>query len=159
MYQLQVKAVVVATQFPQADGWRVTVDIDAMERGLGGQSVEKQEAAQFFEKQLRERGVTFGAHPTFRRADIVAEHPTRGIMVVEVEGRSSRQREQAVYSALGQTLLLMRRFDASIGYAIAVPDSEDWVRQLRKVPGVVTSRLNLKLWAVSEQAVREIVPE
>jgi hypothetical protein len=33
--------------------------------------------------------------------------------------------------------------------AIAVPDTEDWRRQLRKVPRTVTERLHLQLLAVS----------
>lgn len=37
MYQLEVKRHLVEYQFSPADGWEVTVDVDAMERGRGGQ--------------------------------------------------------------------------------------------------------------------------
>ena len=38
----------------------------------------------------------------------VAEHPVHGMWLVEVEGTSSRQGEQTVYSALGHLVLLMQ---------------------------------------------------
>ena len=160
MYQLEVKAALVARQFPRSAGWSVTVDIDAMERAKGGvHAAGKQERVAVSEREIRESGATIGAHPRFGRADIVAEHATLGTVIVEVEGESSRQREQAVYSALGQALLNMRVFDGSISYAIAVPHQEDWVRQLRKVPGAVARRLNLRLLAVSASGVEEVVSE
>jgi hypothetical protein len=37
MYQLEVKRWLVFHRFPIEDGWEVTVDIDAMERGDKGQ--------------------------------------------------------------------------------------------------------------------------
>lgn len=160
MYQLEVKAALVAHRFPRSEGWSVTVDIDAMERARGGtHAAGKQERAALAESQLRESGATIGAHPTFGRADVVAEHATLGTVIVEVEGESTRQREQAVYSALGQALLNMRSFDGSTSYAIAVPHREDWVRQLRKVPRSVARRLNLKLLAVSPSGVEEVTSE
>jgi hypothetical protein len=94
----------------------------------------------------------------FGRTDIVAEHTKLGTVVIEVEGDSSRQREQALCSALGQALLVMRDFSESITYGIAVPDREDWVRQLRKVPFAAADRLKLQLLAVSPQRIREIAP-
>lgn len=157
MYQLEVKAALVAARFPKSDGWRVTVDIDAMERAKGGVHPEGQrERAQIAERRLLELGVTIGAHTRFGRADVVAEDTQGRTVVVEVEGDSSKQLEQAMYSALGQTLLVMRDFSDSISYGIAVPDREDWVRQLRKVPTVAAARLKLQLLAVSPNAVREI---
>jgi hypothetical protein len=159
MYQLEVKAILVAVRFPQSEGWRVTVDVDAMERAEGGAHPDdKREKAQVAERQLRELGVTIGAHPRFGRADIVAEHTQLGTVVIGVEGDSSRQREQAVYSALGQALLVMRDFGESITYGIAVPDRDDWVRQLQKVPLAAAERLKLQLLAVSPQGVRQIAP-
>jgi len=100
--------------------------------------------------------VTLGAHPKFGRADVVAEHPTHGTVVVEVEGESSRQREQAMYSALGQLVLLMHDLEDSTSYAIAVPDSPDWERQLAKVPSAVAQKLRLRLYLVSESGTREV---
>ena len=157
MYQLEVKAALAAALFRPADGWKLTVDVDAMERANGGsQAADKREKATRAENQLRSSGAAIGAHPAFGRADMVAEHLVHGIVVVEVEGDSSRQREQAMYSALGQTLLMMTRFADGITYGIAVPDREDWIRQIEKVPPAAIARLGLKLWLVSDAGVREL---
>lgn len=159
MYQLEVKAALVAALFKPGEGWNVTVDIDAMEQARGGSHpTDKALRAKRAEKQLIDLGVTIGKHDLFGRADIVAEHPEEGTVVVEAEGDSSRQREQALYSALGQILVLMRRFNGSISYGIAVPDKEEWTKQLTKIPKVVADRLSLKLFAVSERGARRIVP-
>jgi hypothetical protein len=45
MYQLEVKALLVEKMFPRADGWTVTVDVDAMERGGGDQPDDKRARA------------------------------------------------------------------------------------------------------------------
>ena len=156
VYQLEVKASLARHLFPADRGWRVTVDIDAMERARGGtHSPGKAERAAAAEAELRALGALIGAHPEFGRADLVAEHPTEGTVVVEVEGQSSRQREQAVYSALGQALLSMRRFDGRISYAIAVPDEEAWRRQVAKIPIEVRRRLNLRALLVSSSGVKD----
>lgn len=131
-----------------------------MERGVGGQHPEgKREIAERCENWFKAQGIRLGAHPTYKRADIVAEHRNKGTFVLEVEGKSSRQREQAVYSALGQTLLSMTRFDESIRYGVAVPDLPEWERQLNKVPNQVRQRLGLYLLLVSSDGVRTLTPE
>ena len=113
MYQLEVKATLIASLFQKSDGWSVTADIDAMERAKGGRHPpDKLKRVQAADVQLSKLDVTLGSHPKFGRADVVAEHPHLGTVVVEVEGESSRQREQAVYSALGQLVTLMRDFEA-----------------------------------------------
>jgi hypothetical protein len=156
VYQLEVKAALVRHLFSASDGWSVTVDVDAMERARGGvHAAGKAERAQAAEADLRQLGARIGSHAEYGRADLVAEHPLHGTVVVEVEGVSSRQREQAVYSALGQALLSMRRFDSSVSYAIAVPDEETWRRQLAKIPIEVRRRLNLRALLVSADAVRD----
>ncbi len=158
MYQLEVKTMLIASLFPRSKGWVVTVDIDAMERAKGGSHPPgKLQRVQAAEARLRnEPGVTLGAHRKFGRADVVAEHPKLGTVVVEVEGASSRQREQAVYSALGQLVMLMRDFEDSTSYAIAVPDSPEWERQVAKIPAAVAEQLRLHLYLVSESGVREL---
>lgn len=157
MYQLEVKASLVAAAFAPSDGWTVTVDIDAMERCHGGiHPVGKRERAAAAEARLKALGVSIGKHPVFGRADVVARHPSHGTVVVEVEGTSSRQREQAMYSALGQTVLMMRESDASLAYALAVPDEPQWERHLRKIPLHVTQLLRLRLYLVSDDGVREL---
>lgn len=61
-----------------------------------------------------------------------------------------------MYSALGQVVLSMSDPSPQITYALAVPDSEPWERQLRKVPGRIRELLRLQLWLVSEAGVRGV---
>jgi hypothetical protein len=92
----------------------------------------------------------------YGRADLVACKVGIGTFVVEVEGDSSRQKEQAMYSALGQIVLSMKAPAPETTYALAVPDEERWVAQLEKVPGRIRELLNLRLWLVSENGVRNV---
>ena len=128
-----------------------------MERARGGRHpTDKQERARHAEGWLVAAGARIGAHADFGRADIVAKKPGARMTVVEVEGDSSRQKEQALYSALGQIVLLMRDGD-DIRYGLAVPDTPSWERQMTKIPAYVRNRLSLVLWLVSETGVRELV--
>lgn len=155
MFQLHIKRLLVEHRFPVADGWDVTVDVDSMERGVKGQHPpEKKAIAAENEAWLRRQGVRIVAHPIFGRADLVATKKGLGTFVVEVEGKSARQKEQAVYSALGQIVLSMGNPDPAIQYGLAVPDSPEWERQIRKIPTRVQSLLKLNLWLVSERGVR-----
>jgi transcriptional regulator of NAD metabolism len=157
MYQLEVKRWLVFHKFSVADGWDVVMDIDAMERGeKGQQSPDKREIAVECENWLRAQGVKIVAHPLYGRADLVAAKESEGTFVVEVEGDSSRQKEQAMYSALGQVVLSMRDPSPHVIYALAVPDSERWERQMRKVPAWICELLRLRLWLVSEAGVRSV---
>lgn len=157
MYQPEVKRYVVEYLFPRVHGWNVVVDLDGMEMGKGGgQCSEKQERAAACVSWFREHGVEIGWDKQFGRRDIVARHPQHGTVLVEVEGESSRQREQALYSALGQAVLQMLGATANLSFAIAVPDSEKWEDQLRKVPQPVRNLLNLRLYLASPTGVREM---
>jgi Holliday junction resolvase-like predicted endonuclease len=98
-------------------------------------------------------GAKIGPHPEFGRVDVVAKHPSKGLCLVEVEGESSRQKEQALYSALGQLVLQMR--GASHAFMLAVPDSPQWDAQIKKVPTHVRTALGLSCVLVSEHGVRE----
>ena len=154
MYQLEVKQWLVAHRFPPREGWSVRVDVDAMERARGGQhKPDKVARAQRAEEALIALGATIGSHAFFGRADIVAEHPLFGCFVVEVEGASSRQKEQAVYSALGQLVLQMRGGQQS--FILALPDDESWERQAKKIPPHAKTLLGLSCVLVSERGVRE----
>ena len=154
VYQLEVKRWLVAYRFPPSHGWQTRVDIDAMERAKGGQHrPDKAKRARAAEDALVNMGVTIGAHPEFGRADIVAEHPKNGLFIVEVEGTSSRQKEQAVYSALGQ--LVQRMHGRNHKYVLAVPDEESWEKQLQKIPRHARVTLGLSCVLVSEHGVRE----
>jgi hypothetical protein len=157
MYQLQVKRWLVFHKFPVADGWDVTIDIDSMERGEKGQHPpDKRQIAAECETWLRTQSVKIVAHPLYGRADLVAAKEGVGTLVVEIEGDSSRQKEQAMYSALGQVVLSMGDPSTQITYALAVPDSEQWERQLKKVPNRIRELLRLQLWLVSETGVRSM---
>jgi hypothetical protein len=157
MYQLEVKRWLVGYFFPAAEGWDVTVDIDSMERGEAGQHPpEKKAIASECETWLRDQGVKIVRHPLYGRADLVATKEGRGTFVIEVEGDSSRQKEQAMYSALGQIVLSMRDASPTIRYGLAVPDSVQWETQLKKIPTGVRELLKLDLLLVSETGVRRI---
>ena len=157
MYQLEVKRWLVGYFFPAAEGWDVTVDIDSMERGEAGQHPpEKKAIAAECETWLRDQGVKIVKHPLYGRADLVATKEGRGTFVIEVEGDSSRQKEQAMYSALGQIVLSMRDVSPTIRYGLAVPDSMQWETQLKKIPNGVRELLNLDLLLVSETGVRRV---
>ena len=155
MYQLEVKRWLVTYRFPPSKGWNVTVDIDAMERARGGQhKPDKVARAKVAEDALTNIGVSFGSHPLYGRVDVVAEHPKHGTHIIEVEGLSSRQKEQAVYSALGQLVLQMK--NNTERFILAVPDNESWEKQLHKIPSAAKTKLRLSCLLVSESGVRDV---
>ena len=155
MYQLEVKRYLVEHQFPPADGWEVNIHVDGMERGKGGQQPHgKEERARLAEDCLKTAGAQMGAHPSFGRVDLVATRGTKTVLV-EVEGDSRKQKEQKLYSALGQIVLMMGA-DRNIRYGLAVPDTLSWERQMAKIPRFVRDRLSLTLWLVDQNGVREL---
>ena len=156
MYQLEVKRYLVEYRFRPTDGWEVTIDLDAMERGQRADSPpDKQERACRAEDWLRTAGARIGTHPEFGRADLVATKPGAATVIVEVEGDSSHQKEQALYSALGQIVVQMRP-EGEIRYGLAVPDTPSWKDQMAKIPAHVRDRLSLTLWLVGETGVRKL---
>lgn len=155
MYQLEVKRWLVEHRFLPRDGWKVRVDIDAMERANGGQHKEDKAArARIAEDALLSLGATIGSHPEFGRADIVADHPAKGLFIVEVEGFSRRQTEQAIYSALGQLLLQMH--GRHHNFVLAVPDDPTWERGIRRIPSHPREVLGLTCLLVSPSGIREL---
>lgn len=154
MYQLEVKRWLVEQRFPPQDGWAVTVDVDAMERGNGGMHpADKAGRTAEAERRLVQLGVTIGSHPKYKRADIVAVHPNKGLWLVEVEGQSSRQKEQAMYSALGQLTLLSSGTGEHL--LLAVPDELVWRTQLKKIPAYPRVALSLTCVLVSPTGCEE----
>ena len=100
IYQLEVKRSLTAFCFPVAEGWDVTVDIALMERGENGQHLpEKTGIARECETWPRECGVQIVRHAVYGRPDLVASKAGFGTFVIEVEEDSSKQMEQAMYSA------------------------------------------------------------
>lgn len=157
MYQLEVKRWLVEFCFPLTEGWKVIVDIDSMERGIAGQHPpDKRAIVDECEKWLRQQGVEIVAHPVYGRADLVASKEGH-TFVIEVEGDSSRQKEQAMYSALGQIVLSMKDPSPQINYGLAVPDSAQWENQLKKIPPHIRCLLNLNLFLVSKAGVRQLM--
>ncbi len=143
--------------FHPRDGWEVVIDIDAMERAKGNQQKkDKKDRVIISENAIVEAGVSIRVHPIYGRVDVVAIHPDFGTYLIEVEGKSSKQKEQAVYSALGQTILMMGKPESNLTYAIAVPDQKDWEFQIRKIPNNIKIILNLKCFLVSENKVRKV---
>ena len=157
MYQLEVKYNLIRHRFPPSEGWEVTVDIDAMERAKGPQhKADKKEKVTKAESSLIQLGAIIGSHKVHGRVDVSASHPSKGNCLIEVEGQSSKQKEQAMYSAIGQTILMMNRHSKKYTYAIAVPDTTEWERQILKIPERVKTLLSLKCFMVSQDGVREI---
>ena len=156
MYQIEVKRFLVEHTFPTANGWNVTIDVDAMEMGLGNQNPqEKRDAAAVCDAWLRANNVTIGAHAVHGRIDLAAERRGQHFLI-EVEGDSSRQKEQAFYSAIGQTLLLMTAEPNHTTYGVAVPDSPQWQYQIDKLPAYVRGLLRMNLYLVRPDGVRTI---
>lgn len=135
----------------------MTVNLDAMELGKGRQNPpEKSDIADRCHQWLEAEGVEIGTHPRYNRADLVAHRDDLGTYIIEVEGDSSRQREQAIYSALGQTILQMDQASDRLRYGLAVPDSPKWEEQLLKIPLHVREILGLQLYLVAETGVRSL---
>ncbi|MFC2018731.1 hypothetical protein ACFLU4_02080 [Chloroflexota bacterium] len=155
MYQIQVKRALVDFLFPIREGWQVTVNLDGMELGKGNQNSEaKYEIADKCKKWFESEGIVLGPHPKYRFADIVASKGTSETHIIEVEGESSKQSEQALYSALGQIIIQMDQNIDILKYGLAVPDDPKWEKHLKKIPIYIRGRLDLQLYLVSETGVR-----
>jgi len=147
IYQVEVKLCVVRMAFPPSGGWRVTLDVDPMECGRGGcHPAGKSERALAALEALRLLGATIEEHDIYGRVDIVADHPDHGRRLIEVEGDSSRQPEQAMYSALGQVLLRWNGWNEQLRYGLAVPDARPSRRQVAKLPLAVRRALGIELY-------------
>ena len=155
MYQLEVKRYLVEREFPPDDEWEVTVHVDPMELGDDRDPGKKKRAGEAL-RWLRKK-TTVGEHSDFGRVDVVAKKRGQPTFLVEVEGESQKQKEQALYSALGQILLTMKG-NKGFRYGIAVPDDASWECQTNKIPADVCERLSLTLWLVGKTEVREVTP-
>ncbi|RZB30099.1 MAG: hypothetical protein SRB1_02379 [Desulfobacteraceae bacterium Eth-SRB1] len=157
MYQLEVKKYLIENMFHPKNGWNVLVDIDAMEKGKGNQQKpEKIERAKIAEKGIIGLGAKIGTHPIYGRVDVVASHPKYGVYIIEAEGKSSKQKDLAIYSALGQVIRQMERNESNLTFAIAVPDQKKWEFQISKIPNRVKDILKMECFLVSEHGVRRI---
>ncbi len=159
LYQLEVKLGLARFPFQASAGWGLTMHVDPMERAKGGKHARgKVRRANEALRQLRQLGVIIGTHKLYGPVDVVAEHPREATRLIEVEGESGRQREQALYSSLGQLLLSMKIWSESMVYGIAVPDTREWWRQLQKIPLDLTKRLRLWRYSVGVNSCTSIEP-
>jgi len=159
IYQVEVKLSLVRLAFPPASGWEVNVHLDGMELARGGNHPSgKVERAAAAEQALRDLGARLGIDDRYGRSDIVATHPKEGLHLIEVEGDSSRQPEQAMYSCLGQLLLTMQVWGGHVHYGIAVPGAAKWRLQLAKIPTEVRKRLSIDLYFVDDGGLLKITP-
>lgn len=155
MYQIEVKRLLVQHAFDPCEGWEVTIHLDSMELAIGGSHRhDKHGIAADCKKWLSDKNVSLTAHDIYGPADLVATHADHGTFVIEVEGDSTRQSEQAMYSALGQVILSMGKLPIGVFFGIAFPDSPTWERQVQKIPREVYQRLNLKAYLVSNSLLR-----
>lgn len=157
MFQIEVKRYLIQHCFNPADGWTVVVDIDAMEMGKGAQNSEEKrriaaETLQWFE----DHGIAVSPHPIYGRVDVFVEHDELGRYLIEAEGNTRKQKEQAMYSALGQAILLMSEQDGKGHYGIAVPDEPKWLAQVKKIPPHIRDSLRLDVYLVSPKGVRTL---
>ncbi|MEX2204598.1 MAG: hypothetical protein WEF50_00035 [Myxococcota bacterium] len=159
IYQVEVKLCLAKLAFPPAAGWRVNVHLDPMELARGGQhAAGKRERAAAAAEALAALGATIGQHDQYGRVDLVADHVDHGRHFIEVEGNSSRQRDQALYSCLGQLLLTMMMWAPPVHYGIAVPHTPGWHQQLSRIPRVVRERLSIDLYLVGIDSLVKIGP-
>lgn len=157
MYQLVVKYHIVKFFLESDNGWEFYMHIDPMERAQGTQhKPDKKDLVLAAEKKLKELGVRFTNKPKFEKVDIYAEHPKFGKFLIEVEGKSSKQKEQALYSALGQLVLKMNGNTDINHYCLAFPDTKEWEITALKIPKYIKEFLKLKIFLVSESKLREI---
>src|SRR5207253_10206916 len=97
LYQLEIKLGLAKFAFPKTAGWTITMHVDPMEICRGGtHSRGKVGRTRTALKDLRALGVTVGTHKLSGRVDVVAEHRDGALRLVEVEGESATQREQAM---------------------------------------------------------------
>lgn len=164
LFQLEVKLALVKAFFAPASGWQVSVHIDPMERANGGKHPPAKAArAAEAEAELRALGARVGTHDRYGKVDVVAEGPQGELRLIEVEGDSSKQAEESVYSCLGQVVVAMELVGPPTRYGIAVPNSARWLAQLSKIPTAVRELLSLDLYALRKGggfmvAPREHVP-
>jgi hypothetical protein len=100
LYQLEVK--LGLARFRAAEGWRLTIHIDPMEKGIGGKHPPgKVKRANAAVRELRKLEVVIGTHVQFGPVDVAADHERGELRLIEVVGESGKQKEQALYSSLG----------------------------------------------------------
>ena len=162
MYQIEVKLGLIEHAFNPSVGWVVHCHLDGMELGKGQQqAAAKREIAEACMSKMSALGAMLACHTRFPRADIVAIKASTGeVHLIEVEGTSTRQREQAVYSALGQVLFKM--CDAPelgrLAYGLAVPDEPRWRTMVERIPAMAREALALHVYLVSGTGVTHVAP-
>ena len=158
MHQIQVKQFLIAKKFPPTEGWSVSVHLDGMELGRGFQNpVGKRSVAEKCRRWFERNGVRTGPNREYNNLDIVAVHKSAGTHLIEVEGDTRRQPEQAIYCALGQLICKTPEDGSNSILGIAVPNSPKWEELLQRIPRSVRDRLKLKAYLVDDNGnVRQL---
>jgi hypothetical protein len=157
LYQIEIKYHVVKKLFNPNVGWEVLVDIDPMERGKGRYNTDaKRKICEDYYNKLVNLGVNIGKHQQYGRVDIFARKGYEETHLVEVEGYSSRQIDQALFSALGQLLLYMNNDFDKIEYGLAIPNTHNWTKYIDKIPFYIREKLRINLYKVDNDGVEVV---
>lgn len=158
IYQVEVKRHLAA--YLKAKGYEVGVHLDPMEICRGGNHPPgKLEKAEECLEWFGNHGVVCAVDRDYGKADLVARHETMSTLVVEVEGKGSKPKSQALYSALGQLLLRKYGEYPRASFALAVPDDRQWINQLARMPASLCEEQCLALYLVSSDRVTLYAPE
>ncbi len=147
----------MARRLRPADGWAVVVNFDVQERGKGNRpSLEKQATYAAVQDALLSDGATIGRDRDYATADLVARHARkRELWIVEVEGHSTGQPGDKVYSAVGQLLTRMRA-GSGAKYGLAV--HAELRTTALKIPTQVRKLLDITIFVVAADRIEEIPP-
>jgi hypothetical protein len=148
-YQIEVKRYLLDHKIDLWDD--VVVDIDAEE--LGKDDLFKKLQS---DESIRCLNDFIGVNEY--RTDIKAtDRATKEKYFIEVEGFSSKQQDQAFYSALSQIILRIENNGVN-KYGIAVPFTNSWIKQISKISTYIRSTLKIHLFLVDKNNVIEIQP-
>lgn len=150
-YQIEIKKYLVNHKRKHKLWKDIIVDIDAEEVGKDD-SLKKSQSDECVLHLNAFKGVN-EYRTDIKATDIL----TKKNYYIEVEGFSSKQQEQAFYSALSQIILRMKNKSDNI-YGIAVPNTESWIKQVSKISKYIRSILNIHLFLVDKKDVIEVQP-
>lgn len=154
LYQIEVKRYLAADFLRK--GWSPSVHLDPMEICRGGTHPEdKLQKAQNCLRWFQSNGVEINVDRDYGKADLVARKVNHQPWVIEVESKSSKLKSQALYSAMGQSIIRKYGDFPDARYGIAVPDTTGWKRELKRVPARLMKELRLTLFLVSSHRIRE----
>nr|WP_154958434.1 hypothetical protein [Paenibacillus xylanexedens] len=166
MYQSAVKLRLLNHLFEIHSDLEATVDIDGMELKGGN---HKQQIGVICKAKLQNLSLTKplqinSTHPSYtnnkKRPDIFAfSKKSNRTYIIECEGKGSLQMNMKMYSALSQVVINTKSTITSNEiYGIAVPDKQDYIKQLRKIPQHIRELLNIHFFLINRSGVTIIKP-